>query len=164
MARSTKGRCRLTMSLWNHLPRTHSILTSRITQLNHNTLKPGQIAISDYVFDKELIYARRLLSPEQLALYEQIYSPVVPNISNPVLAIYLTDSVENCLQRIHRRNRPYEQKIQPEFLKALNADYEHLFADWKTCPVIRIPASSLDYTRQADIEHLATQIKSYIAE
>ncbi len=138
-------------------------LTSRITQLNHNTLKPGRIAISDYVFDKELIYARRLLSPEQLTLYKQIYAPVVPNISNPVLAIYLTDSVENCLERIHRRNRPYEQKIQPKFLKALNADYEHLFADWKTCPVIRIPASSLDYATQTNIEHLANQIKSYVA-
>jgi deoxyguanosine kinase len=138
-------------------------LTSRITQLNHNTLKPGRIAISDYVFDKELIYARRLLSPEQLTLYEQIYSPVAPNVSCPVLAIYLTDAVENCLQRIHRRNRPYEQKIQPQFLKALNADYEQLFAHWKTCPVIRIPASSLDYAAQTNIEHLANQIKSYVA-
>jgi deoxyguanosine kinase len=138
-------------------------LTSRITQLNHNTLKQGRIAISDYVFDKELIYARRLLSSEQFALYEQIYSPVAPNVSYPVLAIYLTDSVENCLQRIHRRNRPYEQKIQPQFLKALNADYEQLFADWKTCPVIRIAASRLDYTMQTDIEHLANQIRSYTA-
>ena len=138
-------------------------LTSRITQLNHNTLELGQIAISDYVFDKELIYARRLLSPEQLALYEQIYSPVGTSISTPVLVIYLTDSAQNCLERIRRRNRPYEQKIQPQFLKALNADYEQLFADWKTCPVIRIAASRLDYTMQTDIEHLANQIRSYTA-
>jgi deoxyadenosine/deoxycytidine kinase len=137
-------------------------LTSRITQLNHNTLKPGRIAISDYVFDKELIYARRLLNPDQLTLYEQIYSPVGANVSTPVLVIYLTDSTENCLERIRRRNRPYEQEIQPQFLQALNADYEQLFADWKTCPVIRIAASKLDYTNKADIDHLANQIKSYV--
>ncbi|UCF43300.1 MAG: 2-amino-4-hydroxy-6-hydroxymethyldihydropteridine diphosphokinase [Planctomycetota bacterium] len=138
-------------------------LTSRITQLNHNTLQQAQIALSDYVFDKELIYAKRLLSPEQLTLYEQIYSPVGTNVSTPVLVIFLTDSVENCLQRIHRRNRPYEQKIRPQFLKALNADYERLFADWRTCPVIRITASKLDYTTDAHIDHLANQIKSYVA-
>lgn len=139
-------------------------LTSRITQLNHNALKPGQMAISDYVFDKELIYARRLLSPDQLKLYEHIYSPVAPNVSYPVLAIYLTDSVENCLEHIRKRNRPYEQEIQPQFLQVLNADYEQLFADWKTCPVIRIEASKLDCTKQADIDHLANQIKGYVAE
>jgi 2-amino-4-hydroxy-6-hydroxymethyldihydropteridine diphosphokinase len=138
-------------------------LTSRITQLNHNTLKLGQIAISDYIFDKELIYARRLLSPDQLALYEQIYSPVGASVSTPVLVIYLTDLAQNCLERIRRRNRPYEQEIQPQFLQALNTDYEQLFADWKTCPVIRIEASRLDYTSQADIDHLANQIKSYVA-
>jgi 2-amino-4-hydroxy-6-hydroxymethyldihydropteridine diphosphokinase len=138
-------------------------LTSRITQLNHNTLKLGQIAISDYVFDKELIYARRLLSPEQLTLYEQIYSPVGANVSMPVLVIYLTDSAENCLERIRRRNRPYEQEIQPQFLQALNADYEGLFTDWKTSPVVRVTASKLDYTIDADIDHLANQIKSYVA-
>jgi 2-amino-4-hydroxy-6-hydroxymethyldihydropteridine diphosphokinase len=138
-------------------------LTSRITQLNHNTLKLGQIAISDYVFDKELLYARRLLSPEQLTLYEQIYSPVGANVSTPVLVIYLTDSAQNCLERIRRRNRPYEQEIQPQFLQALNADYEGLFTDWKTSPVVRIAASKLDYTSQADIDHLANQIKSYVA-
>ncbi|MHC4912913.1 MAG: 2-amino-4-hydroxy-6-hydroxymethyldihydropteridine diphosphokinase, partial [Planctomycetota bacterium] len=138
-------------------------LTSRITQLNHNTLKQGQIAISDYVFDKELIYARRLLSPAQLTLYEQIYSPVGANVSTPVLVIYLTDSAQNCLERIRRRNRPYEQEIQPQFLQALNADYEGLFADWKTSPVIRIAASKLDYTIDTDIDHLENQIKSYVA-
>jgi len=138
-------------------------LTSRIEQLNHNTLTQGQIVISDYVFDKELIYARRLLDTQQLVLYEKIYPPFGAEVTPPVLVIYLTDSVQNCLERIHRRNRPYEQQIKLQFLEALSSDYEQLFSSWKTCPVIRVSASKLDYVKDDNIDHLTNQIRSYIA-
>ncbi|MBA7648272.1 hypothetical protein ES703_56056 [subsurface metagenome] len=138
-------------------------LTSRIEQLNHDSLAKGQLVISDYIFDKELIYARRLLNTQQLTLYEKIYPPSSVEIAAPVLVIYLQDSVQKCLERIHRRNRPYEQEIKPQFLEALNSDYERLFKHWKTCPIIRTQMSKLDCTKDANIDHLANQIKSYIA-
>jgi deoxyguanosine kinase len=136
-------------------------LTSRIEQLNHNTLAQGQIVVSDYIFDKELIYARRLLNMQQLVLYEKIYPPFSAEITQPVLVIYLTDSVQNCLERIYRRNRSYEQQIKLQFLEALNSDYERLFSNWKTCPVIRISIPKLDYTKDDNIDHLTNQIRSY---
>ncbi|MFZ2147773.1 MAG: 2-amino-4-hydroxy-6-hydroxymethyldihydropteridine diphosphokinase [Sedimentisphaerales bacterium] len=136
-------------------------LTSRVEQLNHNTLKKGQIYITDYVFHKELIYSSQTLTPEQLALYEKIYQPSNHNVTLPVLVIYLTDSLQNCLERIHKRNRPYEQKIELQFLEALNSGYEQLFSNWKICPVIRKQTSELNYTKNADIEHLANQVKCY---
>ena len=138
-------------------------LTSRIEQLNHNILKKGQIYISDYIFDKELIYSSQTLTPEQLTLYEKIYQPSVRKVTLPVLVIYLTDSPQNCLERIHKRNRPYEQKIEQQFLGKLGADYEKLLKHWKTCPVIHKHVSELDYAEDANIDHLAEQIKYYIA-
>ena len=138
-------------------------LTHRTEQLNHNNLPSGQIAVTDYVFDKELIYARLLLDAQQLALYEEIYPQFTTKVIVPVLIIYLTDSVQNCLQRIHRRNRPYEQKIEPKFLEALSRDYDRLFAHWKTSPVIRKNMSDFDCINPENIEHLANQIRSYIA-
>lgn len=138
-------------------------LTHRSEQLNPDVLEKSQIAVSDYVFDKEHIYARRLLNKQQLARYQQTYPPFAAKTVAPVLVIYLTDSAQKCLERIHKRNRPYEQKIEQEFLEALGSDYEQLFADWKTCPVIRVPMSKIDYTKDSDIEHLANRIKSYVA-
>jgi deoxyguanosine kinase len=139
-------------------------LTHRAKQLNHNKLAPGQIAVTDYIFHKELIYARRLLNAKQLALYQNFYPTFSAQIAAPVLVIYLTDSVQKCLERIHKRNRPYEQKIEPQFLESLNSDYEQLFANWKICPVIRKQISKLDYKKDVDIDHLVNQIKNYIAE
>jgi deoxyadenosine/deoxycytidine kinase len=131
-------------------------LIHRLEQLNHNTLTPGQIAVSDYIFDKEFIYANQLLNAGQLALYEQIYQSFSRQVAVPALVIYMQDTVEKCLQRIHKRNRPYEQKIELKFLEGLSSDYERLFSDWKNCPVIRTSIG-------ADIEHLANQVKSYVA-
>ena len=138
-------------------------LFHRTEQLNRNVLAKGRLAITDYIFDKELIYARRLLNARQLALYEEICRPSSSKIAAPVLVIYLQDSVARCLERIHRRNRPYEQAIEPQFLEKLNSGYEQLFAGWKTCPVIRVPMSKLDCTKGADIDRLANQIGSYVA-
>ncbi len=138
-------------------------LTTRTEQLNPDILAPGTIAVSDYIFDKELVYARRLLDARQLTLYEKTYPLLADQVSSPVLVIYLQDSAQRCLERIHRRNRPYEQKIELQFLKALDSDYEQLFKDWKICPVIRIPISKFDCTKDTDLQDLLNQIKCYVA-
>jgi deoxyadenosine/deoxycytidine kinase len=139
-------------------------LDGRIKQLDKSALAPGRIVVSDYVFDKELIYARRLLSEEQLALYEDIHASMAGKAARPVLVIYLRDTVRTCLERIHRRNRPYEQRIENAFLEALNEDYERLFGSWRSCPVIRLTGSNFDCTRTADINRLVNQIGCYVAD
>jgi deoxyguanosine kinase len=138
-------------------------LVHRTEQIGRDVLPPGRIAVTDYVFDKEMIYARRLLNPTQLELYESIYRPFAQRVTTPALVIYLQDSPANCLQRIHRRNRPYEQGVGIEFLEALDGDYRQMFAGWKACPVIRVPASRLTGYAEAVVEHLVLQVRAYIA-
>jgi len=138
-------------------------LTARTKQLNPDVLTPGRIIVSDYFFDKELIYANLLLNPQQLALYKNIYPQFAEKVAPPVLIIYMKDSSQKCLERIHKRNRPYEQKIKLQFLDALAAGHQRLFARWQTCPVIRLSGSNFDCTKSSDINHLANQIKYYIA-
>jgi deoxyguanosine kinase len=137
-------------------------LTGRARQLNPEKLETGKICISDYVFDKELIYARRLLNRQQLELYEEIYPPFAAQVTAPAVVIYMHDPVQNCLHRIHTRNRPYEQQIELQFLQSLDSDYNQLFYDWKLSPVIRLQTSKLDYANEACIENLVSQIKCYI--
>lgn len=137
-------------------------LTSRAKQLKADKLESGRICINDYVFGKELIYARRLLDAQQLALYQEIHPPFAAQVTAPVLVIYMRDSAQNCLERIHSRNRPYEQQIELEFLRDLDSGYERLFYDWKLSPVIRMQTSKLDYANEACIENLVSQIKCYI--
>jgi deoxyadenosine/deoxycytidine kinase len=131
-------------------------LTGRARQLDPNKLQTEKICISDYIFDKELIYAKRLLDAKQFALYEEIYPPFAAQAAAPALVIYMQDPAQNCLERIHRRNRPYEQQIELQFLQKLDSDYERLFEQWKSCPVIRISTS-----QSTDADSVANQIKNY---
>jgi deoxyguanosine kinase len=133
-------------------------LIGRAKQLEAGELETGRICITDYVFGKELIYARRLLDAQQLALYQEIHPPFAAQVTAPVLVIYMRDTEQNCLERIRNRNRPYEQKIELQFLHALDCDYERLFKNWKSCPVIRISTS-----QGTDVVSLANQIKYYTA-
>ncbi|MBM4025191.1 MAG: 2-amino-4-hydroxy-6-hydroxymethyldihydropteridine diphosphokinase [Planctomycetes bacterium] len=138
-------------------------LVHRSQQLGKDVLPPGRIAVTDYVFDKEKIYARRLLNGMQLELYEAIYPPFAQRVTTPAVVVYLYDAPAQCLERIHRRSRPYEQGVPLEFLEALDRDYQSLFAHWKASPVLRVPASRLTGYAPEVVEHLVCQIKAYIA-
>ena len=138
-------------------------LTSRAEQLKTDMLKKAAICISDYIFEKTRIYAEKWLNDRQMDLYENISPPFSSMAAQPVLVVYLKDSGQNCLDRIVKRNRPYEQKIELPFLEALEAGYEKLLSDWKTCPVMRLQKSKFDYMNDANIDNLTNQIKNYVA-
>jgi len=135
-------------------------LTSRVEQLNPSIKEKNCPVVTDYLFQKELIYANLLLSKEQQVLYEKIYSQVAPCVVQPSLVLYLTDSPQKCLERIHSRNRPYEQKIQSSFLEAIDAGYKNLIAGWKSSPVISL--DDFDCLSQDAVDKLAEKIKYYI--
>lgn len=137
-------------------------LTSRAEQLKPDVLAYGKVIVSDYVFDKTRIYANRWLDKQQLDLYDKIYAAFGSIVASPVLVIYMRGSIEQCLERIHKRNRPYEQQIEPKFLETLDGDYERFFAKWKASPVIRIDVSEFDCTDDSDMQNLAEQVKNYV--
>jgi 2-amino-4-hydroxy-6-hydroxymethyldihydropteridine diphosphokinase len=135
-------------------------LTSRVEQLNPAILDKDRPVVTDYVFQKEQIYANLLLSAEQLALYQKIYSQLSPVVASPAVVIYLPDSPKKCLERIRRRNRPYEQGIKMGFLSAIDAGYKKLIADWTLSPVITL--TDFDCLNQNAVDLLACRIEYYI--
>ena len=135
-------------------------LTSRVEQLNPAVCEKGKQLVTDYVFQKELIYARVLLSDEQRKLYLKIYEQLSPAVVAPAVLLYLTDSPEVCLERIHRRNRPYEQQIQVSFLQGIDAGYRKLVSEWNLSPVITL--ADFDCLSEKSIDRLAGQIGYYL--
>jgi deoxyguanosine kinase len=136
-------------------------LATRFEQLNPASLEKGKAVITDYLFQKEQIYAKLTLNAEQLALYQKFYSLVSPHIANPAAVIYMQNPPGECLERIHKRSRPYEQRIESSFLEAVGAGYEHGLHDWKLCPVIRL--SCFDCFDKTAVDSLVRQLKYYIA-
>ncbi len=137
-------------------------LVNRADQVGRDTLIPQQVYVSDYLFEKEWIYASTLLDERQMTLYEKIYTPFAGHVVTPRLVLYLHDSSTRCLERIHRRNRAYEQDIKTSFLDRLDQAYESLIQTWDRSPVIRLDVAQFDCLNPEHLAHIVGQVQQYI--
>lgn len=136
-------------------------LLSRTEQLSAESIGRSSVSVSDYIIDKEMIYAAAWLEGEQLSLYKKINSRIRESVVAPAVVIYLRLAPEICLERIHSRNRPYEQKIDLDFLKKLDIGYEQLFKNWNRCPLFRIDGAEFDFRRKSHAQTLTAKLRHY---
>jgi deoxyadenosine/deoxycytidine kinase len=137
-------------------------LLSRCEQLKPDSFSQDGVAVSDYIMDKEMIYARIWLDSVQFEIYRKINAVMSKTVAQPTVAIYLKLSPRKALERIKQRSRPYEQGIDLNFLEKLHIGYEKLFEIFNHCPVITINADAVDFRRKEEIEAVGKKINYYI--
>jgi deoxyguanosine kinase len=131
-------------------------LVDRFDQLTE--LAPaGPPLVSDYLFDKDRIFAELNLPTAALRRYRKVYDALAPAAPAPRAVVYLQAEVDLLLARIAARGRPYERQIEPAYLAALCAAYDAFFAAYTGAPVLRIDAA-------ADFEHDATRCEAVLRE
>jgi deoxyadenosine/deoxycytidine kinase len=118
-----------------------------------------RITISDYLFDKDRIFAYLNLDENELALYEQVYKILEPKIIRPDLVIFLQADADTLLRRIKQRGRPYEKEISPDYLSSVNEAYNQFFFRYTDTPLLVINTSDIDFVhRREDLDDLLKQI------
>ncbi|MGB9742869.1 MAG: deoxynucleoside kinase [candidate division WOR-3 bacterium] len=118
-------------------------------------LVPEQAAISDYLFEKDRIFATLNLTEQELALYYRIYELVKRDIPKPDLVVYLQAQVDVLLARIRLRGRPFEADIAPDYLSSLANLYNSFFLHYEEAPVLIVNTDRLDFVaNQEDFEQL----------
>lgn len=84
-----------------------------------------QVLVSDYSFEKELVFAPVLLkNTRERELHARTYSHLVARVRRPDVVVFLRASVEDCLERIRFRNRKMERGIDARYLAKLARAYE----------------------------------------
>jgi deoxyguanosine kinase len=106
--------------------------------------------VSDYLFDKDRLFAALTLSPDELALYDRIFHSLQPRVIKPDLVVYLQARTEVLLERVHRRGRPEEKNITPEYLTDVAQAYARYFFDYNRGPLLIVNASEIDFARNTD--------------
>ena len=81
------------------------------------------VTISDYMFTKCLLFAKVNLPEEEFSLYQKLFNIINPQLVQPDLLIYLHAPIQKLKENIKKRNRSYEQSIDPEYLFALQEMY-----------------------------------------
>ena len=80
--------------------------------------------VTDFSLGKDLIFARMNLKRGDLSLFEYLYSRLARRVRKPTLTIFLDVSVEELMERIRKRGRPYEQTIPADYIHRLRKFYK----------------------------------------
>ena len=84
-----------------------------------------QVTISDYLFTKCLLFAKVNLPDDEFRLYQRLFDTMHHQMIQPELLIYLHAPVSKLQENIKKRNRPYEQNIQNDYLYNIQQTYTH---------------------------------------
>ncbi len=123
-----------------HRLRIHQELVRNVTSV----IQDRSIYEDAEVFAHNL-FVQGKMSERDFNTYRSLYLTLADYLPPPDLMIYLRASVPTLVDRIALRNREYEQKIAPEYLSQLNDLYESWINHFTLCPVLTVPADSLDY-------------------
>lgn len=128
-------------------------LLSRFKQLSALS-QPGLFSgnvVSDYLFDKDFIFAAMNLKDAEFALYEDLYGHLSPRLPTPDLVVYLRADPDELLRRIAKRGRPFETEMKAEYLADLTARYDEYFRTYPH-PLLTVEAGGLDFVGRPEDE------------
>ena len=102
------------------------------------------LTVSDYLFTKCLLFAKVNLPEEEFLLYQKLFDIINPQLVQPDLLIYLHAPVSKLKENIKKRNRSYEQAIDPEYLFSLQETYTQ-YIKQHNIKTLFIDASKADF-------------------
>jgi deoxyadenosine/deoxycytidine kinase len=116
--------------------------------------------ISDFLMEKDRIFANLNLDDEELKLYERYYETVTQDLPMPDLVIYLQAKPEVLRGRIAKKKAQEEQQISPEYVEEVARAYEHFFFRYAGADLLVIDTSEIDFVeRSEDLQQLLGRLK-----
>ncbi|HUZ47672.1 MAG TPA: deoxynucleoside kinase [Terriglobia bacterium] len=123
------------------------------------TASANRVVVSDYIFEKDKLFAYLNLNDAELRLYEQYYEQFVEQVPIPDLVIYLQAKPEMLKKRIEKKNAPFENRISEEYLEAVINAYEHFFFHYHSSNLLVIETSEIDFVdRNEDLKQLLKRL------
>jgi deoxyguanosine kinase len=116
--------------------------------------------ISDYLFDKDRIFAKVNLDDKEYWLYEQLFQLLKRRVPPPDLVIFLQTKTEVLMERIRGRDKDYEKPISFKYLDEINQAFNDFFFHYSDSPILVVNASNIDFVNiPEDFEDLVNEIK-----
>jgi len=102
------------------------------------------VRVSDFLLEKDQLFAQLTLADQEYRLYEQVYRHLAIDAPVPDLVVYLQAPVEVLLDRVRRRGVGYETNIQSDYLTRLSEAYLQFFYRYDRSPLLIVNAESID--------------------
>jgi deoxyguanosine kinase len=130
----------------------------RMSEL-HPEESPGAV-VSDFLFEKDKIFAYLNLDDTELKLYERYFELLAPRLPVPDLVIYLQASPEVLRRRVAKKADPAEAEISLDYLEAVAKAYEHFFFRYAATNLLVVNTSEIDFVeRHKDLQELLRRLQ-----
>lgn len=118
--------------------------SQQIQDLRQNNLFEP-VRVSDFLIDKDRLFARITLDKDEYLLYEKVYQQLTIDAPKPDLVIYLQAPVDVLAERIYNHGTVNEKGIPKEYLRALNEAYSEFFLYYDDAPLLIVNAKEIDF-------------------
>lgn len=124
-----------------------SFLAERYHQLKKKLAQlPEQSFVSDYLFEKSLLFAKINLKEEEFGLFKKFYELLVNDIPKPDLIIYLEKDINKLQSNIEKRGRAFEKDISERYLEKIQKGYTEILQN-SSFNVLTIKSDELDFVK-----------------
>src|SRR3989440_3346827 len=110
---------------------------------------PGPMR-SDFLMEKDRIFANLNLDDAELKLYERYYESLTADLPAPDLVIYLQAKPEVLRARIAKKASRDESHIAAEYIEEVARAYEHFFFRYAASDLLVINTSDIDFAERSD--------------
>jgi len=119
-----------------------------------------RVTVSDFLLEKDQLFAKLTLSDAEHNLYQSIYSHLQPKVLLPDLVIYLQASPDTLIDRVKQRGSTFERNISEDYLWRLSEDYTRFFYQYEGAPVMIVNSENLNFVEnQPDFDLLLQRLE-----
>jgi deoxyguanosine kinase len=115
-----------------------------------SALQSGARVISDFILEKDPLFASLNLSEDETRLYEKLFAELRPAPVRPDLVIYLQAQPETLIERVRKRGMDAERRITESYLATVSERYARFFHDYTAAPLFVINAEVLNPVEEED--------------
>ena len=123
----------------------------------------SQLLISNYLFDRDKIYAYVNLDDNELFIYQRLYEMIAPDVPAPDLVIYLQTPVEVVRRRLRQRAKADPNALLPaaDYIRELNEAFNHFFFHYTASPLLTVETSHVDLSwSEETVADIERQVRS----
>ena len=103
-----------------------------------------QSMITDFMLEKDRLFAELNLDMNEMTLYDQIYQKLSMQAPTPDLVVYLQAPVETLMYRVNKRARRGERDLDPGYLQKLLEVYNGYFSHYDSSPLLIINTAHIN--------------------
>lgn len=123
-----------------------------------------KLVITDYMFEKDRLFASLNLDDNEITLYDSVANLLQRNVIPPDLVIYLQADTGTLMNRIRSRQRDFEDAISSDYIDALTQVYNEFFFRYESSPLLIINTNDIDFVNnEKDLEEVIGYIRQPVS-